>query len=531
MAATVFKGVYAFNTVKGKFCYLYFEGDVALYNLYNAVSGGIYLQATCVHARIRDAGGTYYTAECTLPINLKQSGGQIKTGLSPVSTYASLVDINTPNIEMRISDNYSYNTLSANSFICSMLCIRKDTNNTYYYNLFSCRTDEPGYTCALAAPHPDTFGMATVIPTEWSPYLNVRMNTEVPAAIVPYLSGNKPFMPTNDPYAPGDTTDKAGGAGDFDATSDPVDIPPLPTISVTDTGFLTLFRPSLTNIRDLAAYMWANPLFDVNAYKKILANPMDAILGLSIVPCAIPANTVKNVTVGNIPTGVSMPVCDSQYLSIDCGSINVNEYWGAYLDYSPYTKAELYLPYCGIHPIDIDDIMGKTVNVVYHVDILTGACVAYVKCGNSVLYSYIGQCASSIPVSGSDWTNMINGIINASTAIGSMSATGGLTAPMAASTIATTAVNTIKPSIERSGSLSGTGGIMGNQVPYLILTRPRQAMPEFQNKFIGYPSFITSYLGDLSGYTEVESIHLEEIPATEAELREIESLLKGGVLL
>ena len=54
------------------------------------------------------------------------------------------------------------------------------------------------------------------------------------------------------------------------------------------------------------------------------------------------------------------------------------------------------------------------------------------------------------PVSGSDWTNMINGIINASTAIGSMAATGGLTAPMAASTVATTAVNTIKPSIERS---------------------------------------------------------------------------------
>ena len=277
--------------------------------------------------------------------------------------------------------------------------------------------------------------------------------------------------------------------------------------------------------------MWANPLFDVNAYKKILANPMDAILGLSIVPCAVPASTSKNVTVGNIPTGVSMPVCDSQYLSIDCGSINVNEYWGAYLDYSPYTKAELYLPYCGIHPIDIDDIMGKAVKVVYHVDILTGACVAYVKCGDSVLYSYIGQCASSIPVSGSDWTTMINGIINASTAIGSMAATGGLTAPMAASTIATTAVNTIKPSIERSGSLSGTGGIMGNQTPYLILTRPRQALPESQNQFSGYPSFISSYLGDLIGYTEVDSIHLEGIPATGAELDEIESILKGGVIL
>ena len=530
MAATVFKGVYAFNTVKGKFCFLYFEGDDQLYNLYNAVSGGIYLQTTCIHARIRDTGGTY-TKECILPINLKQSGGQIKTGLNPNNTYASLVDINTANVEMRLSSNYSGTTLYVNGFVCNMLCIRKASNNSYYYSLFECRSGTSGYTCAISTPQPDSLGMATVIPNAWSAYLNVSMSTQVPAAIVPYLSGNKPFIPTNDPYAPGEVSDKEGGTGNFDGTSDTVDIPALPTISATDTGFMTLFKPTLQNIRDLASYMWSNPLFDVNAYKKILANPMDAILGLSIVPCTIPANTSKQVTVGNIPTGLSFAVCDSQYLSIDCGSINVLEYWGAYLDYSPFTKAEIYLPYCGIHAIDIDDIMGKTVNVVYHVDILTGACMAYVKCGNSVLYSFIGQCSTSIPVTGSDWTNMINGILNATTAIGNMAATGGLTAPAAASAFTSLAVNCIKPSIERSGTLSGTGGMMGNQVPYLILTRPRQAMPELQNKFIGYPSFITSYLGDLSGYTEVDSIHLEEIPATDTELSEIERLLKSGVIL
>lgn len=530
MADTVYKGVYCFNTDKGKYCYLYLEGDTYPYNLYKAASSGAYIQGSCLQSRVRK-DGTTSTYQSTIPFNLKKHGGQIRHGINVNTTYASLFSISDATEELPLNPEYSDLPLYSDGFITSILCVRKATNGTYYYDLFECATGRAGYTCAIANPLPNSLGMATVIPNAWTPYLNIMPTTQVPASIVPFLSNNKPFIPTNDPYAPGETTDKAGGMGDFDATSDPVDIPPLPTISVTDTGFLTLFRPSLTNIRDLAAYMWANPLFDVNAYKKILANPMDAILGLSIVPCAIPANIAKNVTVGNIPTGVSMPVCDSQYLSIDCGSINVNEYWGAYLDYSPYTKAELYLPYCGIHPIDIDDIMGKAVKVVYHVDILTGACVAYVKCGDSVLYSYIGQCASSIPVSGSDWTNMINGIINASTAIGSMAATGGLTAPMAASTIATTAVNTIKPSIERSGSLSGTGGIMGNQVPYLILTRPRQAMPELQNHFIGYPSFITSYLGDLTGYTEVESVHLEEIPATEAELREIETLLKGGVLL
>lgn len=515
MAATVFKGQYYFKTAIGYYVYNYFEGDERIYTF---PAGSTIEMSTC------SAQSNRVRYSISFPVNLTKYAAKINKVETPDTLVPRLVD--------NASNNY-INLEGANSIAnngCGNFFLRKDSSGRYWYESNWFTPDYPQYyRLVVTNPTSSTFGYATV-------YFNGpnRLgvgSTQLPSYFTEIFSGSKPFKPTNDPYAPGDITDKDGGNGDFDATSDPVDIPPLPTISATDTGFLTLFNPSLSNIRDLAAYMWANPLFDVNAYKKILANPMDAILGLSIVPCAIQASTSKNVTVGNIPTGVSMPVCDSQYLSIDCGAINVNEYWGAYLDYSPYTKAELYLPYCGIHPIDIDDVMGKAVKVVYHVDILTGACVAYVKCGDSVLYSYIGQCASSIPISGSDWTNMINGIINASTAIGSMAATGGLTAPMAASTIATTAVNTIKPSIERSGSLSGTGGIMGNQIPYLILTRPRQAMPELQNHFIGYPSFITSYLGDLTGYTEVESVHLEEIPATEAELREIEALLKGGVLL
>lgn len=94
-----------------------------------------------------------------------------------------------------------------------------------------------------------------------------------------------------------------------------------------------------------------------------------------------------------------------------------------------------------------------------------------------------------------------------------------------------TAVNQMKPSIEKSGAMGGTGGLLGIQTPYLILTRPRQALPNNQNVFMGYPSFITETLESIKGYTEIENIHLENIPATEEELSEIESLLKNGVIL
>lgn len=332
-----------------------------------------------------------------------------------------------------------------------------------------------------------------------------------------------------DPYSPGGGSGTGGGTGTFDGTGDDIEIPGLPTLSATDTGFITLFNPSAGQLKNLANYMWSNG-FDLETFKKLFADPMDCILGLSIVPVAVPNGGASAVSVGNISTGVSMTKAASQYVEVDCGTLNIEEYWGAYLDYDPFTKAEIYLPYIGTHALAVDDIMGKSVHVVYHVDILSGACAAYVKCGGSVLYTFIGQCSSSIPVTGNDWTNVINGVLSIAGAVGSMVATGGASAPMAAATIASTAVNSMKPSVEKSGSMSGTGGMLGIQTPYIILTRPRQALPASQNKFTGYPSFITENLGSLSGYTEIESVHLVNISATESELSEIENLLKSGVL-
>ena len=221
----------------------------------------------------------------------------------------------------------------------------------------------------------------------------------------------------------------------------------------------------------------------------------------------------------------------TQYINIDCGTLNVEEFWGAYLDYEPYTKAEIFLPFIGVHQIAIDDIMNKPVHIMYHIDLLSGGCACEIKCGGSVIYTFIGSCAVSIPITGNDWTNVINGVISIAGAIGTMVATGGASAPSSITSMASAAVNNLKPTVEKSGSIAGAGGLLSGKVPVLILTRPRQALPGRQNTFTGYPAFITRTLGALSGYTEVHSIRLSGIDGTESEIDEIEELLKGGVIL
>lgn len=364
---------------------------------------------------------------------------------------------------------------------------------------------------------------------------------EQQTALIDIIDGLQPIQPpSTDPYAPGGTSQPGGGGGSFGGNTNPastdvtnnIDIPPLPpaAISAVNTGFITLFTPTTAELKNLADYMWSTSLFDLDTWQKLFANPMDALIGLSIVPVAVPSSGQSAVTVGNISTGVSMTKASSQYVSVNCGSIDFTEFWKGYLDYNPYTKVEIYLPYIGTRPISADDVMGKTVTVQYNIDVLSGACAAYIKCGESVLYNFVGQCSCSIPISGGDMTQVINGTLSIAASIGAMAETGGMSAATVGATLST-AANTIKTTVEKSGCISGMGGMLGIQTPYVIITRPRQALPENQNKFTGYPAFITATVGASAGYTEVEKVHLENIPATSEELAEIENLLKGGVII
>lgn len=343
----------------------------------------------------------------------------------------------------------------------------------------------------------------------------------------------------NNPYAQAGETGIGGGTGDFDGTSDDIDIPDLPTISALNT-FFTLFVPTTAQLQSLASFLWSSLLSSswqetLDALKKIVSNPMDAMFGMGIVPVSPTIAGSKDVSIYSLDSGVNMNYAGTQYVAVDCGTLNVNEYWGAYLDYSPYSKVYISLPYIGTQQLNIDDVMGKAVHVVYHIDLLSGACVAYVKCGASVLYQFIGNCMTNVPITANDWTSTFSAMVNIASSIGGAIATGGASAigTAAAQGVLSTAANagSLKPNVQKSGSMSSSAGMLGIQTPYLILERPRQAIPASQNKYTGYPSFITGTVGSVTGFTQWENVDLDGVPATDAEKQEIESLLKSGVIL
>jgi len=420
-----------------------------------------------------------------------------------------------------------------------------------------------------------------------------------------------------DPYADIPESGPSTPSGTYDfSSSDDISFPALPQLSAVSTGFISLWSPSEEQMLKLSSFMWnADPL-TIDFWKKIVADPMKLIYGLNIIPLDLEEMGLIDgegtVVVGLIDTGVLMNHLSAQWVELDCGSITLDETWSAYLDYDPYTKLEVYLPYCGTHPLKVDDFMPGTISLKYHIDLLSGACVAILvstksdKHGdtlNSVVYQFMGNCASQLPVTSEQYADAVRSVIQLAASIGTMVAlgAGGAGAGAAVASTAmptawghfdsplhtTSALSTqvaglvpaedmgpidwrgymppagtpslaettskaggtlkkiggihaasaavenvmgIKPNIERSGAIGSTGGLLSVQTPYLILTRPRQARPKDQNKYTGYPSFITETLGDLEGWTIVQAIHLENIACTAEELAEIDELLKSGVI-
>ncbi len=343
--------------------------------------------------------------------------------------------------------------------------------------------------------------------------------------------------PGLDPYSPDGPSDTGGGNGNHDKTSDPVPTSPLPSLAAADTKFITLYNPSVSELNSLAAWMWS-PLCVIEDLRKLWNNPMQGILGLSIVPVQPSrAATPTTIYLGNLESNTTAYKITSQYVSVPMGFVSVAEYWGSYLDYAPYTKIEIFLPYIGTRELNTDDVMGKDIYCYYHVDVLSGACVAQLMCGNAVLYQFAGNCASSIPITGNDWTNVINGVMSVAIST-AMVATGGAVGGAASAAAAVSAVGSVaqniasmKPTVMKSGSLAGGSGFLGGQRPYLIITRPNAAVPDGQNAYTGYPSWITTQLSNLVGLTYIAECHLEGIPCTTEEQDEIMNLLKGGVIL
>ena len=354
------------------------------------------------------------------------------------------------------------------------------------------------------------------------------------------LNGNISAGDGSNPYSietPEEPYDPSGtGGGDKPeygpSGGDPIDFPDLPTGSVFTTGLLSAYNPSAVELTGLAGELWSNSF--VSSLEKLMNDPFESVVSLAMFPFDIPnASTATAIKIGNYTAQQTAKKVSTQYVTIAGGSFTVPRAWNNFLDYTQ-TQVDVFIPFVGFLPLDIDDCMGKTLTLSYNIDMLSGAGVALLKCDTSVLYAKPVNVAVNIPLTGSSKAQLYTGLMNVATTAVSGALVGGAAGAVvggAAGAISTAATKS-HSQVDRSGALSANTGVLGELSAYIVIHRPTQSLPKDFKQFTGYTSNITAPLAQCKGYTEVEYVHLTGISgATDGELAEIKSLLTEGVII
>lgn len=357
--------------------------------------------------------------------------------------------------------------------------------------------------------------------------------------IPPIDAGNIPF-----PNMPGigDPTNVDGGVG----------------------GLVSVYNPTYAELQAFSQWLWVT--YADATIDKIWNNPFDGVISLHELYATPNKGARKNIKSGFLVSPVSSITIPNRYSEINCGTAIFPEYWGNYLDYSPYSKALCYLPFIGIVELNVDDIVGHAVNITYRVDSYSGACIALITCAkegsNGVLYQFSGNCSVQMPIAGGTqaaikaaqisagaYQNAYHTAGLAGLAGGVLGGLGSLLTGHIGSAIsqavggigsyatnqafgqanATSQTVSAKSSVQHSGQFGESFGAMGAKRPYMIIKRPVQVVvPNYQNEY-GYQAHKYVTIGECEGYLRCRGVHVQSARATDAEKHAIEQMLMEGV--
>lgn len=372
----------------------------------------------------------------------------------------------------------------------------------------------------------------------------------------------------------GTPSDEGGyTGGTFDDSSDTISIPTMPTIGVTSAGFVNVYNPSVGTLQGFGAELFpdltfsgsshisgsssvadaieaaANALVDlgnqipniVNMY--INSNLINYVIDCHILPVAPTIGAGANIKVGFKQFNASAPVVTSDYVDFDCGTLNVGEYYANFIDYSPYTRARLFLPFVGFVDLQPEFFQSGSVNIVYRFNIIDGSFMCYVlstssksKLTNSVIMQFGGNACVHIPITGLNYSSMVSGVVGgAASMVASQAGVSGLNqrAGTAITSAITSAVDVAqsKPPVQASNGYNATTSFLSVRTPYLLIERSVSNFSIAYTEEKGIPSNITTDFSSLTGFTQATAVHLDGIGATEEEKAEIAALLAQGVIL
>ena len=387
-----------------------------------------------------------------------------------------------------------------------------------------------------------------------------------------------PSEPTSPEY--GDPSKPDGGYnpdnphGTFDFHSDEIPIDPLPTVGVTTTGFINVYKIEQNELQTLGEKLFPHflpaelltgssnldikdvLLMFLKAGYGTLYNPagtaielndnlgvfdiimngklIDYVLDCHIIPTSISGGTTAPLKIGYREfNDIILAKATQDYVDVNCGELSIDEAFGNFLDYS--CKVEIYLPFVGFVNIPNEYWNNATVGVHYIFNIVDGSFQAKIvstrrdtkmKLKNTVIGQYGGVCCIHFPITGLSYSNIVSGLVNSSLGIASHAGVGDT---MGAATQASKMLS-LRPETPMSNGYNASSSFLAQRTPYLVIKYPASQFSELYPTEQGTPLNVPFQLSTLSGFTTIDNPVLN-IQCSDEEYNEIVSLLKTGIIL
>lgn len=156
----------------------------------------------------------------------------------------------------------------------------------------------------------------------------------------------------------------------------------------------------------------------------LTSNVIDCIISLKKFPCEpiVASGPVQPIKIGAYQTNIqAYPLAYSvQQFDFIFSRSNGNSLYpvngGDFRDYEPNTKCSISIPFCGNVEIPCAYAYRHDIKISLLVDLITGACTAFVICNGDVIETTSGNCAVDLPLSGLQSATLDSQMYSASTA-------------------------------------------------------------------------------------------------------------------
>ena len=311
--------------------------------------------------------------------------------------------------------------------------------------------------------------------------------------------------------------------------------------------FWTLYNPSDTQMDQLGGVLWDQNVIDI--LKQTFINPTDGIISYGQVYFNVATTTQKQLVIGNYPTGITgVPVLDTAHYILDFpDALTIPRYYNDYRDYTD-TKVMIYLPFVGWEELDPNDVVGCVLKLKYHIDMITGTCIAEIisypylsdvttwTSGSAIgHYIFQGNCMVQLPITSNDRSRLLSGLLNG--VIGGAKSgaligggAGGIIGGIAGGLLG--GITHSFGEVNQKGNFSANAGALSEyKTPYVSIQRKIPVDPINYNLLKGNPAYDLRTLNGLHGYVECSEVRLDIPGATDTELEMIRTALRSGVIL